>query len=160
MIISNLKSSFEDFIADAEEIWFAVALIKNETYNYIQENINKKCKQHFIVGVDLPTNPVVLRKMQAKLEKQIFEACIYKTDNNYHPKVYLFKVNNNYTAFVGSSNLTDGGLEDNVELNYKVTNQNDCLSILDWFNDLYNNAYPLTDENIIEYEEQFNTISD
>lgn len=160
MIVSNLKSGFDELLTNANEIWFAVALIKNETYDYIQESINENCKQHYLVGIDLPTNPIVLHKMQAKLERHIFEASIYKTDNNYHPKVYLFKVDDNYIAFVGSSNLTDGGLEDNIELNYKITNQNDCSSILDWFNTLYSDAYPLTDENIIEYEAQFNSITD
>jgi hypothetical protein len=96
--------------------------------------------------------------MQSKLKKDFFESAIYKSEYNYHPKVYLFKVKDTYTAFVGSSNLTDGGLEDNVELNYKITNQEECLSILDWICQLYKDAYPLSEENILSYEDQFNYI--
>ena len=160
MLVANLKSSFEELLETTEEIWFSVALVKECTYDYIQENINKNCKQHYLVGIDLPTHPFVLRKMQEKLEKNLFESAIYKTEYNFHPKVYLFKENGNYTAFIGSSNLTDGGLEDNIELNYKITNQEDCLSILNWFNALYKESYPLTEENILAYEEQFNSLEE
>ena len=60
MIISNLKSGFENFVAIAEEIWFAVALIKDETYDYIQESLNENCKQHYLIGIDLPDRKSVV----------------------------------------------------------------------------------------------------
>lgn len=130
-------------------------MVKETTYEFIQESINEDCKQHFLIGIDLPTQPEVLRKMQSQLNEGLFEAAIYQTKFNFHPKVFLFKIDNHYTAFIGSSNLTDGGLENNIELNYKVTSQDDCLAILNWFNDLYKDGYPLTDENISAYEAQF-----
>lgn len=157
MIVTNLKSDFEELLVKANEILFAVALVKESTFAFIQENISKKCKQKYLIGIDLPTNPKVLRRMQSQLKNDLFEAAIYKTEYNFHPKVYLFNVNNNYTAFVGSSNLTDGGFKDNVELNYKISNQVDCLTILNWFNTLYKESYPLTEENILAYEELFNS---
>lgn len=160
MIVSNLKANFEEILATTEEIWFAVALVKDSTYDYIQDAINENCKQHYLIGIDLPTHPKVLRKMQLKVEKNFFESAIYKAEYNFHPKVYLFKENDIYTAFVGSSNLTDGGLEDNIELNYKITTQKDCLSILNWFNALYKESYPLTEENISAYEAQFESLKE
>ncbi|TDW51820.1 HKD family nuclease [Flavobacterium sp. 270] len=160
MIISDLKLNFDKLLKTTEEIWFSVALVKESTYDYIQETINKNCKQNYLIGIDLPTHPQVLRKMHEKLEKDLFESAIYKTKYNFHPKVYLFKKNDNYTAFIGSSNLTDGGLEDNIELNYKITNKEDCLSILNWFNTLYKESFPLTEDNILAYEEQFYSISE
>lgn len=160
MIVTNLKSDFEELLVTANEIWFAVALIKDSTYDYLQETINDDCKQNYLVGIDLPTNPKVLRNMQSQLKNNLFKAAIYKKEYNFHPKVYLFNANSIYTAFVGSSNLTDGGLEDNVELNFKITNQEECLSILNWFNALYKDSYPLTEENILAYEKQFNSIEE
>jgi HKD family nuclease len=160
MIITNLKSDFEKLLVTANEIWFAVALVKESTYVFIQETINKDCKQNYLIGIDLPTNPKILWNMQSQLKNDLFEAAIYKTESNFHPKVYLFKTNDSFTAFIGSSNLTDGGLEDNIELNYKITSQEDCLSILNWFNALYKESYPLTEENIIAYEEQFNSLEE
>ncbi|MBU4538134.1 MAG: phospholipase D-like domain-containing protein [Weeksellaceae bacterium] len=160
MIVTDLKSDFEELLVTASEIWFAVALVKESTYDFIQASINLYCKQNYLVGIDLPTNPKVLRKMQSQLQNKLFEAAIYKTEYNFHPKVYLFKDNDCLTAFVGSSNLTDGGLEHNIELNYKITSQEDCLSILDWFNTLYKESFPLTDENILAYEEEFNSLEE
>ena len=160
MIVTYLKSDFEKLLVTANEIWFAVALIKDSTFDYVQETINEDCKQNYLVGIDLPTNPKILWNMQSQQKNDLFEAAIYKTEYNFHPKAYLIKSNDNFTAFIGSSNLTDGGLEDNIELNYKITNQEDCLSILNWFNALYKESYPLTEENIIAYEEQFNSLKE
>ncbi|MCK0160498.1 phospholipase D family protein [Allomuricauda sp. F6463D] len=150
----------EPLLKNADESWFAVALIKDKTFEYIQNTINESCIQHYIVGIDLPTPPSVLHSMQAKQEKKSFECAIYKSDFNFHPKVYLIKSNDEYVAFVGSANLTDGGFENNVELNYKISNQADCLHILNWFNSLFKDGYPLTDENIDEYESQLESIKE
>ncbi|MGV8995165.1 MAG: phospholipase D-like domain-containing protein [Flavobacterium sp.] len=160
MIVTKLKSDFEECLGIANEIWFAVALIKESTYDFIKETINENCKQHYLVGIDLPTQPQVLRKMQSQLNKGSFDASIYHAKFNFHPKFFLFKVDNNYTAFIGSSNLTDGGLENNVELNYKLKNQDDCLATLDWFQNLDKDAFPLTDDNISAYEAQFESLQE
>lgn len=74
--------------------------------------------------------------------------------------MYLIKSKDEYIAFIGSSNLTAGGFENNVELNYKVTNQNDCLSILQWFNSLYKEGYPLSEENILAYENELESVKE
>tara|TARA_R110000744_G_scaffold143179_2_gene254990 strand:+ start:1232 stop:2527 length:1296 start_codon:yes stop_codon:yes gene_type:complete len=160
MILSKLKIEIEPLLKNADELWFAVALIKDKTFEYIQNTIKENCIQHHIVGIDLPTPPSVLRSMQAKQEKGLFECAIYKSDFNFHPKVFLIRSNDGYTAFVGSSNLTDGGFENNIELNYNTSNQSDCLDILNWFNSLYKDGYPLSDENIHEYENQFESLKD
>lgn len=160
MILSKLKIEIEPLLKNADELWFAVALIKDKTFEYIQNTINENCIQHHIVGIDLPTPPSVLRSMQAKQEKGLFECTIYKSDFNFHPKVFLIRSSDRYTAFVGSSNLTDGGFQNNIELNYNTSNQSDCLDILNWFNSLYKDGYPLSDENIHEYENQFESIKE
>lgn len=160
MIVSNLRSSFDELLSKADEIWFAVALIKETTYDYVQENLRKDCIQHYLVGIDLPTSSGVLRKMQSRLQNGLFESHICKVDTSFHPKLYLLRVSNKYTAFIGSSNLTDGGLEDNIELNFKISSQEECLAISKWFKNIYEgeDAYPLTDENLKEYEEQVSSI--
>lgn len=160
MITSKLKIEIESVLKNAEELWFAVALVKDSTFEYIQNTINETCFQHHLVGIDLPTSPSVLRTMQSKQRKDLFECAIYKSGFNFHPKVYLIKSNDKYVAFVGSANLTDGGFENNVELNYKISNQSDCLDILNWFNSLFKDGYPLTDENIDEYESQLESLKD
>jgi HKD family nuclease len=132
MISSKLKIEIESVLKKAEELWFAVALVKDSAFEYIQNTIHENCIQHHLVGIDLPTPPSVLRTMQSKQKKGLFECAIYKSSFNFHPKVYLIKSNNKYVAYIGSSNLTDGGFENNVELNYTISNQSDCLDILNW----------------------------
>jgi len=160
LITSTLKIEIESYLQSGDELWNAVALVKDSAFEFIQKAIREKCIQHYLVGIDLPTPPSVLRTMQSKQKKGLFECAIYKSSFNYHPKVYLIKSGEQYIAFIGSSNLTDGGLVNNFELNYKVTNQEDCLSILKWFNSLYNDGYPLTDENINEYENKFTALNE
>jgi HKD family nuclease len=160
LISSILKIEIKSYLQSADELWNAVALVKDSAFEFIQNTIGEKCIQHYLVGIDLPTPPSVLRTMQSKQKIGLFECAIYKSNFNFHPKVYLIKSEEKYIAFIGSSNLTDGGLENNVELNYKVTSQEDCLSILKWFNSLYTDGYPLTDENIIEYENKFTAIGE
>jgi len=160
LIVSNLKIEIKSYLQNADELWNAVALIKDSAFEFIQNTISKNCIQHYLVGIDLPTPPSVLRTMQSKEKKGLFECAIYKSNYNFHPKVFLIKSAEKYVAYIGSSNLTDGGLINNIELNYKVTNQEDCLSILKWFNSLYNDGYPLTDENINEYENKFTAVNE
>lgn len=160
MIAEKLKTDIELLLPDAEHLWVAVALVKESAFDFLQTNLKTDCIQHFLVGIDLPTPPSALRKLQSKLEKGVFECAIYKSSFNFHPKVYVIKTAETYTAFIGSSNLTDGGFENNIELNYKITNQEDCLSILNWFNSLFKEGYPLNDENIGAYESQFETVKD
>lgn len=160
MIANQLKSEIEPFLKTAEELWIAVALVKDKAFEYILNTVNENCIQHHLVGIDLPTAPSVLRTMQSKEKKGLFECAIYKSDFNFHPKVYLIKSNDEYVAFVGSANLTDGGFEHNVELNYKISNQADCLDILNWFNSLFKDGYSLSDENINEYEGQLESIQE
>ncbi|WP_165395975.1 phospholipase D-like domain-containing protein [Flavobacterium sp. J27] len=156
----KLKSEIEPYLKKADRLWIAVALVKDSALDFIQTNIKKECIQYYLVGIDLPTPISVLRKLQKKQSKGVYECAIYKSDFNFHPKVYLIKSGEEYTAFVGSSNLTDGGFENNIEFNYKITNQEDCLYILKWFNSLFNDSYPLTDENINEYEKQFESVKE
>jgi hypothetical protein len=49
-MITNLKLDFEELLVSANEIWFAVALIKDSTYGYVQEKLTKDCKQNCLVG--------------------------------------------------------------------------------------------------------------
>lgn len=99
MIARKLKIDIDPLLKNAEELWFAVALVKEKAFEYIQNTVNENCIQHHLVGIDLPTPPSVLRTMQSKEKKGLFECTIYKSDFNFHPKVYLIKSNDEYVAF-------------------------------------------------------------
>jgi hypothetical protein len=64
----------------------------------------------------------IAEKIIAKLEKVSkkhpkFKYVVYKNSNKpMHQKIYYFKKDNEFTAIIGSGNITQGGLESNEEL--------------------------------------------
>lgn len=126
MITTNLKECLGTCLKQATGFWCAVALMNDLGYSFIGEIISKDCKQSYLVGIDLPTSPTTLRKLQNRsLGNDEFKAGIYKSTENYHPKVYLIKMSDEFVAIIGLSNLTNGVLQDNVELNYCITSQDE-----------------------------------
>jgi len=161
MIIPNISESIAVLLNEASEIWVAMALISDEGFQYLQEHLNKDAIQHLLVGINLPTPVSVLESMLSALEPPKFDARIcFPEDGIFHPKLYLIRINQSYTAILGSGNLTRGGLEANIELGIKVTDQEQCQFLLSWFIGFYKDAYPITPENIEAYRPQFERSSD
>lgn len=116
----------EEFI-HANEARLAVAFLKQSGLQLIESSLdnclNNGNKVEFIVGLDFRTteaNP--LRKLLKKAEDtDRFHLYCYSDPSDgvetFHPKFYLFLNRNRLRAIVGSSNITRGGLQDNVELN-------------------------------------------
>jgi hypothetical protein len=159
-IITKLSQELKIKLNTAEEIWIAVALLNSQGLSFIQSNISKSCKQNYLVGLDLPTEPKALYKL---FNDQFISNTVIKvyTDKEcYHPKLYLIKENNQYFAFIGSANCTDGGLNNNIELTIGIDDQKSCEEILEWFNHLLGTSNILTksfiDGYALEYEERKN----
>jgi HKD family nuclease len=156
----------KEFIDDAEpylnkaiEVWVAVALVKEDALARFQSLISKNAKQHYLIGIDLPTLPKVLRIFQKLCSKKI-DAAICKSSYSFHPKVYLIETAEETISFIGSSNLTKGGLQENTEMNVAIEDKTIFQSLRTWFELLKQESYPLTDENINEYESKFNSVSE
>lgn len=56
-------------------------------------------------------------------------------------------------AYIGSGNFTEGGLLNNIEVFYKVEDQDECNNILDWFEKVFNISLCITDDFLLEYKE-------
>ncbi|MHC4880023.1 MAG: hypothetical protein ACYTGL_26525 [Planctomycetota bacterium] len=85
----------------------------------------------------------------------------------FHPKVYLFWSDDQYAAFIGSSNLTCGGFVRNVEVNTLVEGSFDKKSDAD-IRELQNalnrwhspaHSFEPTTEWLAAYKEQFDAVS-
>ena len=153
IIETNIKSKIQEELIDAKSIWIATAMISNNGWNFIQKNISKDAEQHFLIGIDLATDPKVFDALLANLN---INAIIYQTKFTFHPKVYLIqKIDNSFTAFVGSSNTTNWGLEKNVEMNFQINDQVECKKLLNWFNALYINGYIITQGFANDYKSKF-----
>ena len=131
----NITGSLLDILklslAEATEINLGVAFVKYSGLSLIEDDI-KKCLSHngkveFVIGLDFrTTEPKALRTIlemtKTGLNMKLF--CFSDPSVNdtpvYHPKIYLVKQEENFIISVGSSNLTYGGLKDNVEVNVVI----------------------------------------
>lgn len=113
---------------------------------YIEEFLKQGCTIHLIVRLGFPTSASALRKIY-KLPNVLVR---FYTSEKFHPKLYMF---GDEIAFIGSSNLTDGGFASNNELNVSINGDHDGFErVRSIFNNYWANAVPLTDEVLTKYE--------
>ncbi|WP_421979009.1 phospholipase D family protein [Roseivirga seohaensis] len=153
MIIFNLEKELEHHFLHATEIYVAIALADK---NIIQKSIDKasdNALQRVLIGVDLPTSVETLKYLRKKEETTPnFKCGIYYDMNRYfHPKAYLFKEDSGWVGIIGSANFTLGGLSKNIELSYLTRNQRECEDMFNWFDKLFEDCYPINDENLAKY---------
>lgn len=131
-ITGNLLEVLNQFIPKAKELKFAVAFMKYSGFTLIEEDINKCLRKggsiEFLVGLDFrTTEPKVLRLLRKLSNEELLLKCYCFSDPSfgdtpiYHPKLYLLNDGENATIALGSSNLTRGGLKNNVEVNVVIT---------------------------------------
>ena len=155
MIITKLSVQLKKELKTADEIWIAVALLNSSGLKQIVENLNNKCKQNYIIGIDLPTEPNALSELYKSHLKSGFQVKIYSEKQYFHPKLYLIRKQQSFTAYIGSANCTNGGLHSNVELSIKIEDQETCNQILTWFNSVNQIAKPLTKQFIDKYKNDY-----
>lgn len=145
--VLRLETEFKNLIHKADEICIAVAMLTDyglELFNHRDE----ECAFEILVGYDLPTQPSALQK----LLDDCVETKIYDVKNQFfHPKLYLFRVDENWTAFLGSGNCTKGGLRTNIELSLKIENSNAVQELLDWYDTYFKLGTILNQEWLDEY---------
>lgn len=120
---------------DANQTKIAVAFAKYSGYRVIEPSL-VKCLENqgiveFLVGLDFHTTDAqTLRAFIALANAfQNFSFFCFSDPSDgtsvYHPKLYLFETKKALRSIVGSSNLTKGGLSDNVEVNVLLDLEND-----------------------------------
>lgn len=111
------------------ETQIAVAFLKRSGINTIEDSLmmslDKGGKFELIVGLDFKTTDPLAMKFFIDLHKQYKDVRFYcygdkghnKNDIVFHPKIYLFRNPKEAVSIVGSTNLTQGGLMSNFEVN-------------------------------------------
>lgn len=122
-------------LEDSTEIVICIAFLKLSGLNFlIDKLINHIDKTKFFVGIDFYlTEPKALYKL-FNLGFKVF--LTNQKGITYHPKIYYFRHDKNVITFVGSANLTSGGLVTNIETSLKLSFAT-ATSIDNQFNQLF-----------------------
>lgn len=158
IIIEKLGVFFESGLREVVRCWVASALLKESGWQDLEDCLPENTDRKYIIGIDLPTPVDLLKIINQKLSNR-FDARIYKpAEGTFHPKVYLFECRDgSFKAIIGSANLTSGGLIKNTELNILTDDTDTCTEIKIWFERLFADAFPVSEENISRYEKHWLT---
>lgn len=127
------------------EVYIAVAFFTD--HKFIQNLLDNGCIVFLIVRLGFPTDPYNLKQIMGKRNIHIR----YFSSKRFHPKLYIF---GDEVAYIGSSNLTDGGLMANQELTVSIGNEDEHFEELHTiFNDYWNSAMVLTEDILQSYKE-------
>jgi len=126
----NLRmiDALNSVLPHAQRAQMAVAFVKSSGMELLEPLLNACLAEggniEFIVGLDFHTTDAESLQMMYELttmhpSKFRFYCYSDPTDAaaTYHPKLYLFERNESVTGIIGSSNLTRGGLSENIEIN-------------------------------------------
>lgn len=102
----------------------------------------------------MATTPDVMRKLQTLTKTEKINSGAY-IHNYFHAKLYLFKCEEKWTAYVGSGNFTTGGWSENEELFVRITDTQTCEDLVHKFEEYENDCEPISDELISRYEESY-----
>lgn len=132
-ITSNLNYPIGKIInqelQNSVETQIAVAFLKKSGIKAIEDSLlmslDKGAKFELIVGLDFKTTDPFAMKYFIDLKKKYKGVNFYcygdKGDNRndivFHPKIYMFRSTKEVTSIIGSTNLTQGGLMSNFEVN-------------------------------------------
>jgi len=141
-IINNNSKKLVDSLLQAMEksncLRIAVAFVSTGGISLLekglQDSIKRNCYIEFILGIDLYiTDSKALQNLyQLSKANQNVKLYCYSGSNSegnseaiYHPKLYIADQTSVVTTIIGSSNLTEGGLRSNVELNVLIESESD-----------------------------------
>jgi hypothetical protein len=162
MIVKKLLAPFLNrggILTTAENCYLASAAVSEPAFDMLMSKLSKKCKVFIVTGLDLPTSPVVLRKILKEYSDRV-TLKIY-TRNFFHPKVYAFDLPfRKRIAFIGSADFTMEGLQRNEELSWQIDNDKQVEELKVWFERYYEDGQELTERLIDEYEKLYPLIQE
>jgi len=125
-VSQHLVSVLSPEVGQAQEAKIAVAFVSRRGLSMMETPI-AQCLElggyiEFLVGLDLSTTePEALWDLyelcQRESNVELYCYADLAPSAVYHPKLYVMRAGVEVTAVVGSSNLTEGGLKRNVEIN-------------------------------------------
>ncbi len=166
VLVTNDKSRKEKVITTmrheletCDEFMFFVAFINSSGVSALAQtfkDLNKKGIKGKIVASQYQnfTEPKALKRLVDLDNLQV--RMITEDVMKMHSKCYIFRHGSNYNIIIGSSNLTNSALCDNMEWNLKFSSKESgdvVFEILDRFNKAFDLACPVDGEWIDSYSE-------
>jgi HKD family nuclease len=143
---SEARNAWQAQLQTAKQFRIAMALVKKNGIDLLRDAMDSAfdcgAKGQFLVGVDLPTEPDAI-EILCNLRDQYsprFQLAYFRPAKrqDFHAKVGLFQSTaGKWSAIVGSSNLTQGGLCDNYEANVLVDDSRVAKQLLGYFEELF-----------------------
>lgn len=127
-------SGFDVLVDNLEEVDDVQLIIGSDTSGSTKEAI-EKCLNENVTHADGER----VRRFYQFVNSDYVSVRVYD-EKMFHPKIYIFEQGDDVTGIVGSSNLSHGGLEDNVELNVEVDSQERAEYLRDWFDERWDES--------------------
>lgn len=151
LLLNNYNRSVRDFIVgrlrNIDTLNCAVAYFADSAI--VDSCLKRKIKVKLLVSLTPPTNPFILKKLlphpTSTIEIKFFTRA-------FHSKLTTFaKSNKIKCAIIGSSNYTDGGLQNNIETNIFLENEDALKDIAIHFDEIWKNCPYLSPEDLKRY---------
>lgn len=128
-VTTKLLDELLPVVAQSKECKIAVAFASTGGLSLLksgfQQCLDRNGRIEFLVGLDLSaTDPEALWTLyqMSQINPNVSFYCFNRLGVGamYHPKLYIANLNTTAIIVVGSSNLTEGGLKENVEVNVLI----------------------------------------
>lgn len=159
---SNVLTSFLEDLEHCQSFIFSVAFITESGLAMLKSHFldlkRKGIKGRILTSTFLHFNqPKVFKELLKVTNVEVRLTNI----EGFHAKGYIFNHGDYYSLIVGSSNLTAQALKVNHEWNVKLTSHENGEIIHHFknqFEEVWDDAQPLTNEWIKQYEENYNNL--
>jgi superfamily II DNA or RNA helicase/HKD family nuclease len=152
-VLSHLLSNLEE----CSYFRFAIAFVTTSgvacIHQSLRDAVNRGCKGQILVSQYLNfSDPVAIDRLRNFAGVEIR----FINEVNFHGKLYYFEFESHSRALLGSSNLTQGALGKNAEVNLKLSFSKFSglyEEINDQFDEWFQKSEPITDAQLASYAE-------
>lgn len=152
----HFKKLYYHAIGKADELYIFTAYLTNWDF---EKKLNLKCKKiEIYFGTDFKiTKKKAVSDVLKWLPKK-HKGCLCAVENiGFHPKLLVWREGNKYFMILGSSNVTTGGFESNIEANlFKEISKSNFKQIIQWLNSNFRYRSKVVNEEWVKkYKEAY-----
>jgi HKD family nuclease len=120
---SDLVKRLNDNVRAAEEVYLLMARVTASGYEQLKRSLIEAKRSGkrvtLILGVDMisASSPDAIRSLFRLQDALSFKLLCYNSPKFFHPKLFAFRKDSRWDFIIGSSNLTEEGLAENIEFN-------------------------------------------